>query len=224
MELTPRQHRALCSICDTFLPASAGCPSPEELGVTAVLAAAGKEVIVLEAGGYFDDADFDGAELAGFQRLYAECGFASTRDHSVGFLAGECLGGGTVVNYCTSFRTPDDIRDEWADTGAAWIRGPEFTKSLDAVCQRISVNSDHNRASQREQVLERGLKRVGWHVDAMPRNVIGCEQGKICGYCGYGCAIGAKQSTVKTWLSDAQKHGAKLGVQTRAEKRRVERG
>ena len=62
----------------------------------AVLAAAGKEVIVLEAGGYFDDADFDGAELEGFQRLYSECGFASTRDHSVGFLAGECLGGGTV--------------------------------------------------------------------------------------------------------------------------------
>src|SRR5260370_14209148 len=190
----------------------------------AVLAAAGKEVIVLEAGGYFDDADFDGAELAGFQKLYTECGFASTRDHSVGFLAGECLGGGTVVNYCTSFRTPDDIREEWADAGAAGIRGPEFTKSLNAVCQRISVNSDHNRVSQREQVLERGLKRLGWHVDAMPRNVIGCEQGKICGYCGYGCAIGAKQSTVKTWLADAQAHGAKFVVETRAEKVRVTRG
>src|SRR5260370_11246337 len=29
----------------------------------AVLAASGADVIVLEAGGYFDDADFDGAEL-----------------------------------------------------------------------------------------------------------------------------------------------------------------
>jgi choline dehydrogenase-like flavoprotein len=86
------------------------------------------------------------------------------------------------------------------------------------------VNSAHNRVSKREQVLERGLKRLGWHVDAMPRNVIGCEQGKICGYCGYGCAIGEKQSTVKTWLADAQKHGAKLVVETRAEKVRVERG
>ena len=27
-----------------------------------------------------------------------------------GRAAGECLGGGTVVNYTTSFRTPDDIR------------------------------------------------------------------------------------------------------------------
>jgi choline dehydrogenase-like flavoprotein len=190
----------------------------------AILAAAGQEVIVLEAGGYFDDADFDGAELQGFQKLYTEFGFASTRDHSVGFLAGECLGGGTVVNYCTSFRTPDEIREEWAAEGVPWIRGPEYTRSLDAVCQRISVNSDHNRISARESVLQRGLKRLGWQVEAMPRNVIGCDQGKVCGYCGYGCAIGAKQSTVKTWLADAQQHGAKFVVETRAEKVRVERG
>src|SRR5712671_6992774 len=233
MELTPRQYRALCSICDTFLPAAPGWASAVERGVpdalaaaldfnpravdrweflnlldiwdsslhsfievgswsqfsalpeedkqkvmlswadsrltlrraafqalrkavgflcvigsgagggvaAAVLAAAGKEVIVLEAGCYFDDADFDGAELKGFQRLYAEFGFASTRDHSVGFLAGECLGGGTVVNYCTSFRTPSEIRQEWAEEGVEWIGGPEFTKSLDAVCERLSVNT-----------------------------------------------------------------------------------
>jgi choline dehydrogenase-like flavoprotein len=194
-------------------------------GVAAAgLAAAGKEVIVLEAGGYFDDADFDGAELQGFQKLYAECGFASTRDHSVGFLAGECLGGGTVVNYCTSFRTPDEIREEWAEEGAEWIRGPEYTKSLDAVCERLSVNTKQNRISKREEILQRGLKRLGWHVDAMPRNVVGCEQGKLCGYCGYGCSIGAKQSTVKTWLVDAQLHGAKFVGETRADKVRVERG
>lgn len=190
----------------------------------AVLAAAGKEVIVLEAGGYFDDADFDGGELQGFQRLYAEFGFASTRDHSVGFLSGECLGGGTVVNYCTSFRTPDEIREEWSEQGVPWMNGPEYTRSLDAVCQRISVNSDHNRISARESVLQRGLKQLGWHVDAMPRNVIGCDQGKVCGYCGYGCALGAKQSVVKTWLADAQEHGAKFVVETRAEKVRVQRG
>ena len=39
----------------------------------------------------------------------------------------------------------------------------------------------------------------------MPRNVRGCDQGEDCGCCGYGCRLGAKQSTVKTWLADA--HG-----------------
>jgi choline dehydrogenase-like flavoprotein len=216
--IVPQQEMTLkCDVCVIGSGAGGGVAA-------AVLAAAGKEVVVLEAGGYFDDADFDGAELEGFQKLYTECGFASTRDHSVGLLAGECLGGGTVVNYCTSFRTPDEIREEWAEAGVEWMRGAEYSKSLDAVCERLSVNMDHNRISKREQMLERGLKRLGWHVDAMPRNVVGCEQGKVCGYCGYGCAIGAKQSTAKTWLADAQSYAAKFVVETRAEKVRIGRG
>ncbi|MGA2812778.1 MAG: GMC family oxidoreductase N-terminal domain-containing protein [Candidatus Acidiferrum sp.] len=182
----------------------------------AVLAAAGKEVIVLEAGGYYDDADFDGSELAGFDRLYLERGFAATADHSVCLLAGECVGGGTVVNYCTSFRTPDDVRSEWAASGVPWFSTAEYTRSLDAVCERLHVNLDHNRVSAREAVLNRGLRALGWHVDAMPRNVIACDQGKVCGYCGLGCAIGAKQSTAKTWLLDAQNCGARIYASTRA--------
>jgi long-chain-alcohol oxidase len=190
----------------------------------AVLAAAGKDVVVLEAGGYFDDADFDGAELGGFQRLYLEGGFAATADQSVGLLAGECLGGGTVVNYCTSFRTPDDVRAEWAAAGAPWFASEEYTRSLDAVCARLSVNLEHNRVSAREQVLQLGLKNLGWHSAAMPRNVVGCEQGKVCGYCGYGCSLGAKQSSTKTWLADAQNAGARLVTETRALRVRIEGG
>lgn len=216
--ITPEKELLLsCDVCVVGSGAGGGVAA-------AVLAAAGKDVIVLEAGGYFDDADFDGGELSGFQRLYSECGFASTRDHSVGFLAGECLGGGTVVNYCTSFRTPDEIREEWADEGVQWIRGAEFGWSLDAICERLHVNRDHNRVSNRERVLERGLKRLGWHVDTMPRNVVGCDQGRLCGYCGYGCTIGAKQSSTKTWLADAGQRGARFVIDTRAEKVRVERG
>jgi long-chain-alcohol oxidase len=190
----------------------------------AVLAAAGKDVIVLEAGGYFDDADFDGAELGGFQRLYLEGGFAATADQSVGLLAGECLGGGTVINYCTSFRTPDDVRAEWAAAGVPWFTSEEYTSSLDAVCERLSVNLDHNRVSAREQVLQRGLNSLGWHAAAMPRNVVGCDQGKVCGYCGYGCSLGAKQSSTKTWLADAGNAGARLLTETRALRVRIEAG
>src|SRR5580693_1237454 len=190
----------------------------------AVLAAAGKDVIVLEAGAYYDDSDFDGAELGGFQRLYLEGGFAATADQSVGLLAGECLGGGTVINYCTSFRTPEDVRREWAAAGVPWFTNEEYTSSLDAVCARLSVNLDHNRVSAREQVLQRGLNALGWHSAAMPRNVVGCEQGKVCGYCGYGCSLGAKQSSTKTWLADAQNAGARLVTETRAWRVRIEAG
>jgi long-chain-alcohol oxidase len=190
----------------------------------AVLAQAGLDVVVLEASNYYDDADFDGAELSGFQRMYLEGGFAATSDHSVGLLAGECLGGGTVVNYTTSFRTPDDIRAEWAAAGVPWFSSDEYTRSLDAVCSRLSVNLDHNRVSAREQVLARGLRALGWHVAAMPRNVVGCDQGKVCGYCGYGCPLGAKQTSTKTWLADAQAASARLFVEARAQRILIEGG
>jgi choline dehydrogenase-like flavoprotein len=212
-----RELELSCEVCIVGSGAGGGTAA-------AVLATAGKDVIVLEAGAYYDDADFDGAEFSSFQNLYTEGGFAATADHSVGLLAGECFGGTTVINYCTSFRTPDEIRTEWAAAGAPWFTSDEYTRSLDAVCERLHVNLDHNRISRREQVLDRGLRALGWHVDAMPRNVIGCDQGKVCGYCGYGCALGAKQSATKTWLADAQQHGARFVVETRAVRVRIESG
>jgi hypothetical protein len=189
-----------------------------------VLASAGLDVVVLEAGDYYDDEDFDGAELSGYQRMYLQGGAAATHDHSVGLLAGACLGGGTVVNLTTSLRTPDDVRAEWAAFGASAIASDEFTRSLDAVCERLGVNSDHSRASRRDELFRQGLEALGWHIDAMPRNVRGCDQGENCGYCWYGCRLGAKQSTAKTWLADAQAAGARILVRTRASRVRVEAG
>jgi long-chain-alcohol oxidase len=216
--IIPKEDTKLsCEVCILGSGAGGGTAA-------AVLAAAGKDVVVIEAGGYYDDADFDGAELGGYQRLYTEGGSAATADHSVGLLAGECLGGGTVVNYTTSFRTPDDIRAEWAASGVPWFARKEYTNSLDAVCARLSVNSNNNRISAREQVLDRGLRALGWHVEAMPRNVIACDQGAICGFCGVGCPLGAKQSITKTWLADARKKHARLITETRAHKILIESG
>jgi len=206
-----------CEVCIVGSGAGGGTAA-------AVLAGAGKDVIVLESGSYYDDADFDGAEFGGFRNLYTEGGFAATADHSVGLLAGECFGGSTVINYCTSFRTPVEIRTEWAAAGVPWFTSGEYARSLDAVCERLHVNLDHNRISHREQILDRGLRALGWHVDTMPRNVMGCDQGRVCGYCGYGCALGAKQSSTKTWLADAQEHGARYVVETHALRVRIEAG
>ena len=101
-----------------------------------VLAAAGLEVIVLESGGYYDDEDFDGAEYKAISNFYMGAPTA-TDDQSVGLIAGSCLGGGTVVNYSTSFRTPGEVRAEGGGSGARVAPAMEYTASLDAVCERI---------------------------------------------------------------------------------------
>jgi len=181
--------------------------------VAAQLAARGKDVIVLEKGGYHNEADFTQQEGEGLERLYDAGGLLATRDLSLVILQGATLGGGTVVNYTTSFATPESVRDEWAREHALpHFRGPEFTRSLDAVAQRIGVNTDHAAPSGRDRVLIRGLERLGWHHGLLPRNVRGCTQDDACGYCGYGCRTAAKQSTLVTYLADAVAHGARIVV------------
>jgi long-chain-alcohol oxidase len=188
-------------------------------GVAAgVLAAAGLDVVVLEAGGRYEERDFDGAELAGLRRLYLDGGTAATDDQGMVLLAGACLGGGTVVNYTTSLRTPDDVRAEWARAGVPAFERDEYDRSLDAVWERLGVNLDHSKPSRRDEVFRRGLDALGWHVEAIPRNVLGCDEGRSCGCCPYGCPLGAKQSTTKTWLADAHAAGARILVRTRAER------
>jgi choline dehydrogenase-like flavoprotein len=180
----------------------------------AVLAAAGLDVVVLEAGPHYEDADFDGDELASYRRLYLDAAALTTDDGGVGLLAGACLGGTTMINYTTSFRTPESVRSEWG----APFDSDDFTRALEAVCDRLGVGTDENRPSARDEAMGRGLRALGWHVDVMPRNVRGCDQGRVCGYCGFGCALGAKQSTLVTWLTDAQRDGARILVETRAER------
>ncbi len=188
-----------------------------------VLAAAGLDVIVVESGDYYDDQDFDGSEFAALTQYYMGAPGAS-HDQSVGLLAGTCLGGGTVVNYSTSFRTPDEVRREWASHGVPAFTSDDYTASLDAVVQRLGVNQEHNEPSTRERKLQEGCVKLGWHIDAMPRSVRHCAQGKECGYCGLGCRVGAKQSVVKTWLVDAHAAGARMIVRTRVQRVLVEGG
>jgi long-chain-alcohol oxidase len=202
-----------CDVCVVGSGAGGGVAA-------AVLAAAGLDVVVLEAGGHYEDADFDGAELDGLRRLYHGRGTTATDDHGIGIVAGACVGGGTVVNYTTSFRTPDDIRAEWG----GMFSTDAFTRALDAVWERLGVNTEHNRPSNREAVVGRGLAKLGWHLAELPRDVRGCDQDGVCGYCGYGCPLGAKQSTAVTWLVDAQAAGARLLARTRAERVLLDRG
>ena len=181
--------------------------------VAAELAAAGKDVIVLEKGGYRNEADFTHQEGEALEQMYDAGGLLSTRDLGLVMLQGATLGGGTVVNYTTSFPTPDGVREQWArEHDLPHFTAPEFTRSLEAVAARIGVNTEHAAPSGRDRVLIRGLERLGWHHGLLPRNVRGCAQDDGCGYCGFGCRRGAKQSTLITYLQDAAARGARIVV------------
>jgi long-chain-alcohol oxidase len=179
--------------------------------VAAELAAAGKDVLVLEKGPYLAEADFTHLEGDALQRLYDAGGLLATDDLGLIILQGSCVGGGTVVNYTTSFRTPDGVREQWArEHGLEHFTSREYSASLDAVARRLNVNTDEGRPSGRDQVLIRGLDRLDWDHGFLPRDTRGCPQDDECGFCGMGCRRAAKQSTLVTYVQDAADRGARI--------------
>ena len=173
-------------------------------GVTAaVLAARGKRVVVLERAILRSESEFDGRELAGFASLFIDRGIASTTDRSVSLLAGNAVGGGTVVNWSTSLRLPAAIRDEWHALGVEEDLDPHY----DAVEARLDIDTRESARNGANAVLERGLAQLGLLSSTIPRNVRGCGD---CGHCGFGCRLGAKQSTLRTYLVDACRDGAEI--------------
>ncbi|NWJ45483.1 MAG: GMC family oxidoreductase N-terminal domain-containing protein [Chloroflexi bacterium] len=193
--------------------------------VAGELAKAGLDVIVLEKGGYYNEADFNQVESELLGKLYLDGGKTATRDQGVAILSGSCLGGGTVINYTTSFATPEAVRREWDSlSGFKVFDTPEYEQSNRAVHDKLGISTKYNRLSGRDTVLHRGLEKLGWHKDLMPRNVRGCSQEDDCGYCIYGCQNGAKQSTLITWLEDANQHGARFIVNCTADIILTEKG
>lgn len=191
-----------------------------------VLAAAGLDVVVIEKGPHVTEAEFTHLEHDAYARLYLDGNLAPTADLGIGMQAGSCLGGGTVVNYTVSLATPDHVRQEW-DRIAGFDRvftGSEYEESSKAVHERIGVNTDHSVPSRQESLMMEGLRSLGWHVDNVPRDVAGCPQDELCGYCTMGCRRGATRNVLRTWLDDAYGAGARMVVNAEANRVLVERG
>jgi choline dehydrogenase-like flavoprotein len=179
--------------------------------VAGLLAQAGRDVVVLERGGNPSSRDLTQVEGEMFDALFLDRGMIMTDSGSMPILAGSCVGGGTVINWTTSFALPDPIRDEWdARSGLGVFAGPDFGDALARVAARLNVGTRWTTPSRRDQLLEAGIRALGWAVEPIPRNVTDCREGLECGFCTYGCRHGAKNTTASTYLRDAITAGARL--------------
>ncbi|MEU9117051.1 GMC family oxidoreductase [Streptomyces sp. NPDC048483] len=189
------------------------------------LARRGLKVVILEAAGQYDEADFDQLELRAYRNLYWRGGPQATADGNVAIQAGACLGGGTTVNWTNCLRTHPWVREEWETLGLHGLAGPDFDAHLDAVLTRISATDRCSDLNGPQQRMQEGAERLGWSFTTVVRNADPDRYDpRTAGYLGFGDQSGSKQGTLKTYLQDAYRDGADLLVHCRADRVRVEHG
>jgi len=175
--------------------------------VAAELAAAGRSVLVLEAGPFVDEAMMPRTEIEAFSRLYLNHGLLSTWDASISLLAGSAVGGGTLINWMTCIDVPASVRREWAvDHGLDGLDGAEWDADSDAIEREVRVSACET-APAKDAAILRGAAALGWEAARMRRNAERCTD---CGSCPFGCPRGAKQSGIRAHLATATAAGARI--------------
>jgi choline dehydrogenase-like flavoprotein len=179
-----------------------------------ILSAAGLSVVKIEEGPLATSSDFHMLEREAYPQLYQESAARKTRDKAINILQGRCVGGGTTVNWTSSFRTPSATLAHWSRTfGIEGFTDADLAPWFERVEHRLNITPWEVAANENNDALRRGARALGIPVATIRRNVKGCWN---IGYCGLGCPTNAKQSMLVTAIPEALSNGATLLTRTRA--------
>jgi choline dehydrogenase-like flavoprotein len=186
-------------------------------GITAeLLTQAGLKVLIVEEGPLKTSTDFRQNEAEAYATLYQEGGARQSMDRAISILQGRCVGGSTVVNYTTSFRTPEATLAHWRDElGLKDITSAALQDSFEQVEARLHITPWDVPLNRNNSLLEAGIQAAGLKAHRIQRNVKGCWN---LGSCGMGCPTNAKQSMLVTTIPSALQGGATLVHNLRAER------
>lgn len=187
------------------------------------LAEAGLSVIILEEGAYFQREDYaEGTPWERVRKLYRDAGLTLAWGRPVVPIPmGRAVGGTTVINSGTCFRTPDSVLREWErDWGIAGIDPVTMDPIFHRVEETISVRPvPWEVIGRNAEVFHRGVEALGYRGQPIHRNINGCRG---CGVCPFGCPSDAKQAMHLSYLPRAATHGAKIYARCRARRILVE--
>ena len=181
----------------------------------AVLAEAGLDVLVLEAGEAYDRDSYPSDPLEAIASLYRDGGLTIAEGRPpIPVPVARTVGGTTVINSGTCFRAPGPVLDHWRERyGVHWAGDldAEFAEAEEFL--RVTP-LDPEQMGRNGQLAMEGAAALGVSGGPIARNAGRCVQ---CSSCPYGCPIDAKQGMHVSYLPRAVAAGARLrsGVEAR---------
>lgn len=161
-----------------------------------MLSAAGYKVLLIEEGPLRTSSDFHLLEDEAYASLYQEGLGRMSKDGAITILQGRAVGGTTLINWTSSFRTPPQTLMHWAAAhGVTGLGEQEMRPWFERIERDLGITPWAMPANANNDVLRRGCERLGYRWAVIPRNVRGCWN---LGYCGMGCPVNAKQSMLVT--------------------------
>ncbi|WP_248769516.1 GMC family oxidoreductase [Pseudomonas sp. MWU12-2345] len=190
-------------------------------GTTAeILSAAGYKVLLIEEGPLKTSSDFKMLEDQAYTSLYQEGIGRMSKDGAITILQGRAVGGTTLINWTSSFRTPDQTLEHWAKEHNVKGHGSaEMAPWFEKMEQRLGVAPWVMPPNANNDVIRNGCEALGYSWKVIPRNVRGCWN---LGYCGMGCPTNAKQSMLVTTIPATLEKGGELLYLARAERLQIE--
>jgi choline dehydrogenase-like flavoprotein len=172
------------------------------------LAEGGMRVVVLEEGEHITTDAFTARPREMIPRLYRDGGQHVTfGSPPIVLPLGRAVGGTTVVNSGTCFRTPGRVLAAWRrDHGLEALTPDALRPLFERVEGELGVAEvPPELAGANAHVARRGAERLGWSGGYLRRNARGCVGS---GVCAYGCPTGAKQHVGITYMPKAAAAGA----------------
>ncbi|CAM5597350.1 GMC family oxidoreductase N-terminal domain-containing protein [Streptomyces purpurascens] len=182
------------------------------------LAAAGRQVTVLEEGPRADTAALAAASPAeNMRNLYRNGGLTPVLGTpTIVYGEGRAVGGTTLVNGGLLWEPPPALLARWAAvSGIDGYRAADLAPHLKTVSARLGpIVQQHGDggANRDSRLLAVGADRLGWRWQHARRVVQGCLHRNRC---TTGCPSGAKQSMAVSYLPRAEALGAHIRPDTR---------
>lgn len=183
----------------------------------AILAEAGREVIVLEEGGYFTSRDFTGREAEMYPMLYRDGAGQFTKDGGVNVLQGRAVGGSTVINAADCTPIPPEVLAHWKTKyGVEGVNEAALRDSYARVERTLGVTQIQSpQVNRSNALLLEGARQLGLQAGLFRTNRTGCAG---IGTCFVGCPINAKKGAQLNYIPRAVAAGARVYADTRADK------